>query len=489
MKLIYNPSPNLYGKQSTHSIMRDLLIGLFVVFGFSLFKYYMMERTDLIIRACLLLLSSCVTALVVEGLWGKLYLKQNPIKYVSNSFPLITSVILTLIVPIDITYYALIIGTVGAIVFGKLLFGGFGQNIFNPAAVGRAIIFVSFAANNVKDLVTGATPNTTMAGYNWIITDPLALESFFAQFNLTDLFVGFYNGAIGETSALIILLVGIVLALRKVFDWRTPVAYILTVFVLASVVGLNHGMGLWYSLFHLLTGGLMFGAVFMTTDPVTNPPTQGGKIIFGIGCGILTFLIRIKGNLPEGVLFSILIMNMLSPMIEKLTNGRQFKIAKKMAVACISLIVLSSGLVFAISSKLEAKIPAGAINKGLTINSSDLDRYEGKVIEYSEADGNKTFIVEVNGYAVLDSIYPDTKPNQYKIVLDSNDTVTTFEVVRFSDSDFQQVKIEDRAFLDQFIGFTPFDQDKEVDVVSEATVSSSSTIKALKIVYDYKGEQ
>ena len=143
------------------------------------------------------------------------------------------------------------------------------------------------------------------------------------------MFVGLYPGAIGETSALVILVVGVILAIRKVIDWRVPATYLITLFVLAAGVGLMHGAPISYALFHLLTGGAMFGAVFMMTDPVTNPTSAAGRIMFAVGCAVITIVLRLRSNLPEGVMYSILIMNMLTPLIESLTDGQQIKMKSK----------------------------------------------------------------------------------------------------------------------------------------------------------------
>ena len=213
-----------------------------------------------------------------------------------------------LMTPISIRPFALIVSTFLCILFGKLLFGGFGNNIFNPAAVGRAIIFATFMGATT-DVVTTATPTTTIATeFNWLVLDSdLITEMMDAIGGLGTLFTGWYPGALGETSALLILILGVILAIRKVIDWRIPTIYLGSIFVLTAAIALFRGVGsygnlpgfIWYPLVHVLTGGVVFGAVFMLTDPVTSPTSAQGKTIFALGAAIITVLIRIKANLPK----------------------------------------------------------------------------------------------------------------------------------------------------------------------------------------------
>ena len=163
-------------------------------------------------------------------------------------------------------------------------------------------------------MVTSATPTAALASTNWVGTVNTSLSS---------LYLGNYAGALGETWALLIIVIGVILAYRKVFDWRIPTSYIATAFILAFVSGCVTGVNPFTNaLTHIALGGMMFGAVFMATDPVTSPTSPLGKFIYGICWGTLTRLIRLKGTFPEGVLFSILIMNMFTPMIDNLTLGR-----------------------------------------------------------------------------------------------------------------------------------------------------------------------
>ena len=320
MKFTFKPSPNFRQAQSTQSIMRDLTIGLLVIFGFTLTYYFTEYGANYALRAVSLMLTSVVCATLTEVIFFKC-MKQDIKLSLQTSFPWVTAIILTLMCSINVTYYALAISTIIAVVFGKLVFGGFGQNIFNPAAVGRSIIFASFAGSVSADVITGATPTAALAGSNWLVTS--------SSEGLSNLFLGLYPGAMGETSFLLIALVGAFLAYRKVIDYRVPVTYITTLFLLATVYGMMNGQGIEYGLYHIAIGGAMFGAVFMMTDPVTNPTCASGRILFAVGCAILTIVIRLKANLPEGVLYSILLMNMMTPTIEKFMDGKQTLTLKK----------------------------------------------------------------------------------------------------------------------------------------------------------------
>lgn len=173
--------------------------------------------------------------------------------------------------------------------------------------------------------------------------------------------LGTYPGAIGETFSIAIVLVGIYLAFRQVIDWRVPVTYLGGIFVLTAIVALltgiesYHGIPgfIWYPVLHLLTGGVIFGGVFMLTDPVTSPTSAGGRVIFALGAAVLTVLIRLKANLPEGCLYSILLMNLFTPMIENALDGKQLEIKKKVWTGFICIAIVGLGVSFYAASSIE----------------------------------------------------------------------------------------------------------------------------------------
>jgi Na+-translocating ferredoxin:NAD+ oxidoreductase subunit D len=491
MKFAYRVSPNAHDQDSTQRVMGELSLALLVVFAFGVGRYFFMadvkEPMTMLVQGLLMLLTSCTVAIVSEVLWALFVVKVPPVEFVRSSFPLVTAIILTLMCPINMPLYALGVATFFAIVFGKLLFGGFGHNVFNPAAVGRAMIFASFATASVANIVTGATPTSTMAGYNWVITNSDLLKGFLGQFGgLSNLFLGLYHSALGESSTLLLVLIGVWLAVRKIIDWRVPVFYVGTVFSLALVVMLVQGLDWWYPIFHVLTGGLMFGAVFMATDPVTNPTSNAGRIIFAIGCGIITVLIRIKGNLPEGVLYSILMMNMLTPLIERATDGKSFLITKKNAIIAVSTALVGVIVVGGIGTTLEAKDPTPKPEpkpqitlKKVDFNDEVLAKYTATIIETREDGTDKIYVIEVKGYAILgEESHGDPIPNTIEVTIDADLSVDAVKVITFSDSKGIGDKIKEEDYLKALVGLKL--DASEADAATGATISSRSVLSAVR---------
>ncbi len=348
-------SPNYRQKLSTTKIMNYLTIGLLVIVIYTLISPILTKGNQgqsYMIKALLIYAVSIITALITETLWAKIH-KKNILQEIKNSFPLVTAIILALTLPIGTPLYVVSIGSFCAIFLGKLVYGGFGQNIFNPALVGRVIVHLSFGASlvpylsNGVDVVSQATPATQLVSTSW-----LGGQAF--QYSLLDLFLGNHGGTLGETCIWIILVLGIILACLKVFDARIPVAYLGTVLILAEVFALMNGLDpLTYPLTHLCIGGVVFGAIFMATDPVTSPTSPLGKILYGICLGFLTMIIRLKANYPEGVLFSILIMNMLTPLIDSLVLGRTNQNIVKQFTAIIIALGLAIGCIFGISLSMK----------------------------------------------------------------------------------------------------------------------------------------
>jgi len=250
--------------------------------------------------------------------------------FVMDGSAVITGLLLALILPPTIPLWMVAVGSVFSIAIVKEAFGGLGHNIFNPALGGRVFMAACFSVKMTTwvsptgfgaDAVTTATPLSS--NFIWE-GDKLSLYR--------DLFLGNTGGSIGETSALLILVGGILLLALGIISWRIPVAYIGTVALLTLVwpgVALPIFTSPWEdALFHVLTGGLMLGAFFMATDYVTSPLTHKGRIIFGVGAGILTVVIRLFGGLPEGVAFSILFMNALTPLIDRYIKVRPYGLKK-----------------------------------------------------------------------------------------------------------------------------------------------------------------
>jgi len=291
----------------TPKIMRHVLIALLPAVCASIYLFKL--------KAVLLIAVTGATCLIVEAMFQKL--RRKPVTITDGS-ALVTGVLLALVFPPNLPLWIAVLGGAVAIILGKQIFGGLGHNIFNPALVARAFLLVSFPAfmtswiNPISlDAVTAATP--------------LGLMKFgHVQTPTLNLFMGNVSGSLGETSALCIILGGIYLVAKKCMGWRIPVGFLGSAALLGWIFNKANPGAFPPVDFHLFSGGLMLGAIFMATDPVTNPVTKIGSWIFGIGCGALVIIIRLFGGMPEGVTFSILIMNAITPLINVFTKPRRF---------------------------------------------------------------------------------------------------------------------------------------------------------------------
>ncbi len=296
---IVSVSPHITHRDSTQTIMRDVLIALcpatiasIVIFGW---------------RALLLTIVCVGTAIFWEWAFQKICKRKNTIGDLSAA---VTGLILAMNLPVGLPLWQAAFGTLVAIVVVKQLFGGIGYNFANPAITARVVMLIAFAGT----MTTWAAPNFTIGADVVSGATPLAIMKDGSSYSLINLFIGTVGGSMGETSALALLIGFVYLLCRKVISWHTPVAFIGTVFVLALIKG-----GFVFGLAEILAGGLFLGAIFMATDYVTTPQTPWGRVIFGVGCGLITCLIRFFGNYPEGVSFSILLMNILTPYISNWT--------------------------------------------------------------------------------------------------------------------------------------------------------------------------
>ena len=299
--LIVSTSPHIHSKVSTQSIMRDVIIALLpaAVAGTILFGWH----------ALITILVCVATAVLSEFLFNLIVKKEQTVTDLSA---VVTGLILALSLPAKAGIFHCIVGSVFAIVVVKCLFGGIGCNFANPAATARVFLLIAFAST-----VGGATA-PALGGVDLVATaTPLEIIKLGTDAELPtllDMFLGNRAGAIGETSALALILGGVYLILRRVIKWQVPVVYIATVFILSLIIKQDLSV----ALYQVLGGGLMIAAFFMITDYSTTPINTLGKMVFAFGCGIITVLIRFWGSYPEGVSFAILLMNILSPYIEKL---------------------------------------------------------------------------------------------------------------------------------------------------------------------------
>lgn len=309
-KLHVSASPHIHSGRSTQRTMLDVIIALVpatiagtIIFG----------------ARALIVVYICITACALSELvFNKIAKKPQT---VSDLSAVVTGLILALNLPVNVPLWEAAVGSVFAIIVVKCIFGGVGKNIVNPAATARVFMLVAFDSiaksafpRNAVDTASSATPLAQLASDN--LSDP----------NLLDLFIGNVGGTIGETCKLALLIGGAYLIIRRVIMWHTPVAFIGTVFILSLIV---EGGDFVRAFSLVLSGGLIIGAIFMATDYVTSPATPLGRIVFGIGAGIFTVIIRCWGVYPEGVSFAILIMNILNPYIDSMTARKLFGGKKK----------------------------------------------------------------------------------------------------------------------------------------------------------------
>ena len=287
-------SPHIHDRVTTRRIMLDVVIALVPAFIASVIVFG--PRAALVTSVCV---ASCI---LFE--WAYQKLMKKPVT-VNDLSAVVTGLLLAFNLPVEIPVWQAVFGCAVAILFVKQLFGGLGKNFANPAITARVVMFVAFSKTMTTwvqiDAVSSATPLALMKR-----------GEFGDLPGLWNMLTGMRGGSLGETSALALLIGGVYLLIRRVITWHTPVAFIGTVFALAAVFGQE-------PLHHLLAGGLFLGAFFMATDYPTTPQTQWGRVIFGAGCGALTVIIRLYGSYPEGVAFSILLMNMAVPYVNKLT--------------------------------------------------------------------------------------------------------------------------------------------------------------------------
>ena len=296
-------SPHIRSKDSVQSIMRDVVIALLpaTVAGIYFFK----------LQALLVILTAVISCVAAEYIWEKATGRDISIGDLSA---VVTGMLLAFNVPPTLPLWMVVIGSFFSIIVVKQFFGGIGQNIVNPALAGRAFLLASWPVAMTTwtvDGVTTATPLAILKGA------PGELPS------LASAFVGHIGGCIGETSALALLIGFAYLLYRRIIPWHVPVTYVGTVFVLTAIIG-RHGAMSGNAIYEIFVGGLMLGAIFMATDYTTSPMTKKGQVIFAIGCGVITTVIRIFGGYPEGVSYSILLMNLFVPLIDKFVAPRVF---------------------------------------------------------------------------------------------------------------------------------------------------------------------
>lgn len=461
MKFNVFKGPFFKSKNSTHRIMLNLFIALIPIIIFSFYKngvvLYQNNKTDVfgMFYPLLFIFTGIITSFLTELLYTFIFLKKRGKdlkESMLNSFSIFPGLFVSLVLPLNTPIEILVFGCIVAIIIGKMLYGGFGHNIFNPALIGCLFVLSCYGSVITKsggyinsyelDTIGSATPLTNYK----IVGDIGTYEKLVKPFGtLKDFFIGNIPGSVGETCSFLILLAFIYLLFNKVIKWKIPVIYVLTVFVMTFIIGSINGLGIWYPLFHILSGGLLFGAVFMATDPVTSPTTSVGQIIYGIFLGILTVTFRFLTSAPEGVLTSILTMNMFVMLLDRLGSSNKIAIKKILLPLIISLLVLI-GMSIHIGNKFN--------------NPSDTDP-NFKLIEKT----NDYYIVSQkgNGGPIKAKLY--IKDNQItKIeILDSHETENYYKLVEEADYTNNLIKNQNNL--------------ENIDTVSGATISSTALKK------------
>ena len=326
MNLLISPSPHVHSGDSIEKNMYGVLIALIPAFICSVIFFGT--------GAIIVTLTAVLSCLFFEYVIQKFLLKQQPTIFDGSA--LITGVLLAFNVPSNLPVWIIIIGSLVAIGIGKMSFGGLGCNIFNPALVGRVFLLISFPvqmttwplpqgfSGSYVDAQTGATPlgllkEAVKSGQS--VSDLLSAGHFVGFKNML---LGDMGGSLGEVAALALLLGFAYMLFRKIISWHIPVTIFATVIVFTSILHLCNPEHFAGPLFHLLSGGMMLGAIFMATDYVTSPMTHKGMYIYGAGIGILTIVIRVFGAYPEGMSFAILIMNAFTPLINRYCKPTRF---------------------------------------------------------------------------------------------------------------------------------------------------------------------
>lgn len=463
--------PYIKNKNSTNKIMSHLIIALLPIILFSFYKNgiipFIHNKTDILsmIYPLIFILIGTLSTVLFEGLYVKFILKEKDLKnYLANSYSFIPGLFLSLILPINTPISILVLGAFVSSIIGKMLFGGFGNNVFNPALIGRLFIISTYAiviTNNGGylnsyeiDTISSATPLSNASMIEGIGT----YETLVAPYgNLSDFFIGTIPGALGETSALLCILAFLYLTITKTIKWRIPVFYIGTVFVMTLLIAISNGLGIWYPLFQILSGGLLFGAIFMATDPVTSPTTPIGQVIYGLLLGILTVVFRYLTPYPEGVLTSILTMNMLVFIIDKIgLKGRLDY--KKIMLPFIILFILILVIPIGISSKY---------NKIEKVKDPNYN-----IISSEKVGNNVTYVVTQKGYV----------GNIKAEIIINNSKILSIEILEQNESFYQ--KIIDTDYIDKLL--KEQNNIEDIDTISGVTVTSNALKKmVINTLEDY----
>ncbi len=445
---------NTSSKMMYHLVLSLLPIILFAWYQRGIVPY-MEERTDIIglfYPLLFLLLPSLITYLM-EVLFHIHH--PHPFKDAFFNYGFVIGLFLGLILPFQTPVVILIIASLFSSLIGKLIFGGFGCNIFNPALIGYLFVLMSYGAVMSVDVVSSATPLTNFKNLGGIGNYHNLVEPYG---NLWNFFFGTIPGTLGETSGLLCILAYFYLCIKKVIKWKIPLIYVGTVFGMTFLIGGYQNLDIWFPIFQVLSGGLLFGAVFMATDPVTSPTTPIGQILYALFLGILTVFFRFGTSYPEGVMFSILIMNLFVFILDQVGSKSRFNFTHAIIPFFLAwTLILGLGVYF-----------------GLNVGKEKTDS-NFHIISKEKNQNEFSYIVEQKGYA----------GNIKARIVIQNYSVSSFEVLEQNESYYKRVEkadyieklLENQKHLEQ------------VDTISGAT-KTSTALKNMLIhtLEDYEKE-
>lgn len=319
--LTITPSPHIKQGDSVKKIMYTVIFALLPALAWSFFVFG--------IPAVVVTLTSVVSCVLIEWLIQKYLMKVEPT--INDGSAILTGILLAMNVPAGLPLWIMVIGALVSIGVGKMSFGGLGQNPFNPALVGRVFLLISFPAQmtNWPNVTQPAVDATSEATPLALIKEGVKSGSTIPEImqkipGYDELLLGNFSGSLGEISAALLLLGMVYMLIRKVITWHIPVSIFATVFVFTGAMWMVNPLQYADPIFHLLSGGLMLGAIFMATDMVSSPMAKNGQLIYGVGIGLITVSIRLWGAYPEGISFAILIMNAFTPLINNYVKPKRF---------------------------------------------------------------------------------------------------------------------------------------------------------------------
>ena len=472
MKFKVDNGPHIKSEDNTNKIMLRFLISLMPIVCFIIFKNvfivytYTSARLIDTLHPIFMIVVSIITSVLSEYLYTRFIMKEKiKFKDLNKSFSIIPGLLLALILPVNTPLWLVIFGSFSGIILGKMIFGGFGCNVFNPALIGYLLISASYSTKlgsylNLYELdaIAGSTPLTNLASLNYLGTYETIVGNYGTLLNF---FTGSIPGAIGEVSKLLIIVAFIYLTCTKTIKWRIPTTYVVTVFIMTFLIGTVYSLGIWYPLFHILSGGLLFGAVFMSTDPVTSPITKTGQIFYGISLGILTVVLRFLTPYPEGAMTSILFMNMLVPLFDKIG----LKIKKKTETICIPVAVLFVLMILVIL-KITLTIKPG---------KEEVKNENVKILEVKSEEEKTTYTVTSKGWGLI-------KANVEVV----NKKITAITILD-SSGETQWSEIENANYLNKIIENQ--NNIDNLDAVSGSTKTSNGLKNIVKAITEEENEK